>query len=103
MLSRRRHTGYRWPARKSDGYANGFTYTGAVQGLEMGALLALPPSFDIDNPGNRTGENHSTVCRITAAMFATQPAGIVTIVDRMGSGALLTNLKTWDFRDDERP
>ena len=40
--------GYRWPAIRADGYANADTYQGQVPALEMGALLALLPSFDIE-------------------------------------------------------
>jgi hypothetical protein len=39
--------GYRWPAVKSDGYADNETYGGTVPALEMGALLALKPDFDL--------------------------------------------------------
>lgn len=40
--------GYRWPAIRADGYATADTYGGQVQALEMGALLALLPSFDVE-------------------------------------------------------
>ncbi|MBX2870971.1 MAG: T9SS type A sorting domain-containing protein [Saprospiraceae bacterium] len=40
--------GYRWPAIRADGYANADTYGGAVPALEMGALLALLPDFNIE-------------------------------------------------------
>jgi hypothetical protein len=38
--------GYRWPARKSDGGAS-TNYQGKFPALEMGALLALKPEFDV--------------------------------------------------------
>jgi hypothetical protein len=38
--------GFRWPARKSDGESN-TNYQGKVPALEMGALLALKPDFDV--------------------------------------------------------
>ena len=38
---------YRWPADKADGYAIGY-YGGTNPALKMGALLALPPSLDIN-------------------------------------------------------
>ena len=40
--------GYRWPAVKADSYAQG-VYGGSVPALEMGALLALKPNFDINS------------------------------------------------------
>lgn len=40
--------GYRWPAIRADGYANSDTYGGPVPALEMGALLALLPDFDLE-------------------------------------------------------
>lgn len=40
--------GYRWPAIRADGYANADTYGGLVPALEMGALLALHPDFDLE-------------------------------------------------------
>lgn len=42
--------GYRWPAVKADSYWQG-TYGGSVPQLKMGALLALPPSVNVDEPG----------------------------------------------------
>lgn len=42
--------GYRWPARKADGYANG-GYLGSNPELCMGSLLALPPVVDIAKLG----------------------------------------------------
>lgn len=39
--------GYRWPADRADGYASSSTYRGSVPQLEMGALLALKPDFDM--------------------------------------------------------
>ena len=40
-------SGYRWPALRADaGYERG--YGGAVPEARMGALVALPPSFDVD-------------------------------------------------------
>jgi len=42
--------GYRWPARNADGYASGNygTQGSPPSAMEMGALLALKPDFDID-------------------------------------------------------
>ncbi len=37
--------GYRWPATKADGYADG-TYAGTNPAMQMGSLLALKPDFD---------------------------------------------------------
>ncbi|MEM7799160.1 MAG: hypothetical protein AAF633_08225 [Chloroflexota bacterium] len=43
--------GYRWPAVRADGYAgsssSGCAYGGTTPALEMGALLALTPDFNI--------------------------------------------------------
>lgn len=36
--------GYRWPALRADGYADAESYAGKVPELEMGALLAIPPT-----------------------------------------------------------
>jgi len=45
--------GYRWPAPRADGYAGDpgspCSYGGTVSALEMGALLALKPDFNINN------------------------------------------------------
>ena len=41
--------GYRWPAIRADGYANESTYGGPNPALEMGALLALLPNFDVNS------------------------------------------------------
>lgn len=38
--------GYRWPAVKADGYADG-SYNGSNKALQMGSLLALKPDFDV--------------------------------------------------------
>jgi hypothetical protein len=40
--------GYRWPASKSDDYAD-TAYHGSNQEVQMGSLLALSPSFDIND------------------------------------------------------
>ncbi|MEM8862333.1 MAG: hypothetical protein AAGD96_28790 [Chloroflexota bacterium] len=44
--------GYRWPAIRADGYAgnqnSNCRYQGSVSALEMGALLALKPDFNIN-------------------------------------------------------
>jgi hypothetical protein len=42
--------GYRWPASAADAVAS-TCYTGANPQLEMGALLALPASFEIEALG----------------------------------------------------
>jgi hypothetical protein len=48
--------GYRWPARRADGYAARVygTQGEPVKECRMGALLALPPSFAIDEMGLET-------------------------------------------------
>jgi lysophospholipase L1-like esterase len=46
--------GYRWPARNADGYANAESYGGKVPALEVGALLALPPSLTPAQLGLKT-------------------------------------------------
>lgn len=38
--------GYRWPASSADSYAQG-GYQGSIPALEMGALVALRPDFDV--------------------------------------------------------
>jgi len=44
--------GFRWPAKRADGYANGNYGTERTKPVNkdcrMGALLALPPSIDLD-------------------------------------------------------
>jgi lysophospholipase L1-like esterase len=47
------HKGFRWPAVQSDGYA-AEVYKGTVEATRMGALLALPPSVDINALGLET-------------------------------------------------
>ena len=47
------HKGFRWPAVQSDGYA-AEVYRGTVEATRMGALLALPPSVDINAMGLET-------------------------------------------------
>lgn len=42
--------GYRWPAKNADGYAS-TSYRGANPKLEMGALLAIPKTVDINSLG----------------------------------------------------
>ena len=39
--------GYRWPAQNADSHASVLTYQHDVEGLEMGALLALQPNFNL--------------------------------------------------------
>ncbi|MEL6490818.1 MAG: calcium-binding protein [Cyanobacteria bacterium J06621_3] len=46
--------GFRWPATRSDDYANEETYGGQVPELTMGALLALPPAATPESLGLRT-------------------------------------------------
>jgi Ricin-type beta-trefoil lectin domain/GDSL-like Lipase/Acylhydrolase family len=41
--------GYRWPASNADGYANSTSYGGKNRALEMGALLALRPDFNLSS------------------------------------------------------
>ncbi len=47
--------GYRWPATVADSYA-AEEYGGTVPELEMGALLALKPDFDIDQLKTEPGK-----------------------------------------------
>ncbi|MBD0256024.1 MAG: T9SS type A sorting domain-containing protein [Cytophagales bacterium] len=47
------HKGYRWPAVQADGYAAN-VYGGPVEATRMGALLALPPSVDLNAMGLET-------------------------------------------------
>ena len=47
--------GYRWPAPKADGYANqSGEYDGSVNAMEIGALLAIPKSVNVENMGLET-------------------------------------------------
>lgn len=48
--------GYRWPATVADGYASPETYGGKVPALEMGALLALKPDFDLNRLKTEPGK-----------------------------------------------
>lgn len=48
--------GYRWPATAADGYASPETYGGQVPALEMGALLALKPDFDLNQLKTEPGK-----------------------------------------------
>lgn len=41
--------GYRWPAKNADGYANPESYGGKNSHLEMGALLAIPPTVKMES------------------------------------------------------
>ncbi len=74
--------GFRWPARKADGYAEGNYYTErtlpAVEECRMGALLALPPWMDLDSLG-----------------FETEPARILAVVFR-DYGAYIVDDCAWD-------
>ena len=45
---------YRWPASDSDSYAGPNTYRGTIPELQMGSLLALPPSATPDSLGITT-------------------------------------------------
>jgi hypothetical protein len=47
------HKGFRWPATQADGYAAN-VYGGTVEATRMGALLALPPSVNIEAMGLET-------------------------------------------------
>lgn len=48
--------GYRWPATKADGHASRWTYKGDLAALEMGALFALKPDFDIESLQTEPGK-----------------------------------------------
>ncbi len=71
--------GFRWPATKADGHASKFTYSGSVPDLEMGASLALPPSFDV-------------------ASLQTEPARIMATALR-DYGAYVVDVAGWDAND----
>jgi hypothetical protein len=45
---------YRWPASDSDSYAGPDRYRGTIPDLQMGSLLALPPSLTPDSLGLTT-------------------------------------------------
>ena len=68
--------GYRWPALKADGHASSWTYQGSVPALEMGALLALKPTFSLNQ-------------------LATEPGRIIAqaLIDY---GAYLCDVGAWD-------
>jgi hypothetical protein len=74
--------GYRWPARKSDGGAN-TNYQGKVPALEMGALLALKPDFDVLRL-------RTEPARIIATAFKNYGA---YVVDETGGQMVILNLE----------
>jgi hypothetical protein len=70
--------GYRWPAQKADGYASESTYLGGNPALQIGSLLALPPSVAIDVLG-----------------LETEPAGLLAGALR-DYGAYVVDDTAWD-------
>ena len=67
--------GYRWPAQNADQYWDG-TYVGDVPAARMGALMTLPPWFNLEN-------------------LQTEPARILAEA-LMGYGAYIVDDTGWD-------
>jgi hypothetical protein len=74
--------GFRWPARKSDGESD-VNYQGQVPALEMGALLALKPDFDVL-------QLRTEPARIIAMAFKNYGA---YVVDETGGQMVILNLE----------
>jgi hypothetical protein len=74
--------GFRWPARKSDGESN-VNYQGKFPALEMGALLALKPDFDVL-------QLRTEPARIIATAFKNYGA---YVVDETGGQTVILNLE----------
>jgi hypothetical protein len=72
--------GFRWPARKSDGESN-INYQGKVPALEMGALLALKPDFDVLQLRTEPARIIATAFKNYGAYIVDETAGTMVILN----------------------
>ena len=92
--------GYRWPAVKADSYAQK-SYGGVVPELEMGALLALKPDFDLNSLNTEPGRIIAQAFQDYGGYVVDDTAWDVYALETEISpeGRVLENfLQTWGFR-----
>ena len=91
--------GYRWPANAADSYAQE-EYGGKVPALEMGALLALSPDFELNQLQTEPGKVVARTLRDYGAYVVDDTAGQFygLAVERSPQGNVLDNFeKDWGF------
>lgn len=97
--------GYRWPAQKADDAAAS-RYGGTGPALEMGALLALPPDFDVDGLRTEAARVLAVALRDFGAYLVDDTAGptVAVAVEWSDRGRVVDEFAaTWGFRlDDQR-
>jgi hypothetical protein len=95
--------GFRWPARKSDGESN-INYQGKVPALEMGALLALKPDFDVLQLRTEPARIIATAFKNYGAYVVDETGGQMVILnlERGPAGRVKDEFKsTWGFEFDQ--
>jgi hypothetical protein len=95
--------GFRWPARKSDGGAS-TNYQGKVPALEMGALLALKPDFDVLQLRTEPARIIATAFKNFGAYVVDETAGQMVILnlERGPAGRVKDEFKSkWGYQFDQ--
>jgi hypothetical protein len=95
--------GYRWPARKSDGGAS-TNYQGKVPALEMGALLALRPDFDVLQLRTEPARIIATAFKNYGAYVVDETGGLMVILnlERGPAGRVKDEFKSeWGYEFDQ--
>ncbi len=91
--------GFRWPARKSDGGAD-TNYQGKVPALEMGALLALKPDYDVLQLRTEPARIIATAFKNYGAYVVDETAGDMVILnlERGPAGRVADEFKSkWGY------
>jgi hypothetical protein len=95
--------GFRWPARNSDGGSN-INYKGNVAALEMGALLALKPDFDVPSLRTEPARIIATAFKNYGAYVVDETAGDMVILnlERGTAGRVKDEFKSkWGYEFDQ--
>jgi hypothetical protein len=95
--------GFRWPARNADGESN-INYQGKIPALEMGALLALKPDFDVLQLRTEPARIIATAFKNHGAYVVDETAGQMVILnlERGPAGRVKDEFKgTWGYQFDQ--